>query len=188
MENCSFLVDNCTDLFPDFNASNTPVSTADVYSDGDNSTYESIACGEWVPAQHNLIQFSNFCFAAAFCIPRSYQHGIIVLRALVTVGFFVQAVWSGVHVCSYDIVTWSTVLGILNLLHTLVLCIRMIPPSLSPELTELYGRVFSPLKVSRKHFKELTREASILTLDPGDSYAVEDETNADERLSILLKG
>lgn len=99
-----------------------------------------------------------------------------------------QAVWSGVHVCSYDIVAWSTILCLLNLVHTLALIVHMIPPSLSPELTELYTRMFSPLKVSRKHFKELTREASVLTLDPGDSYAVEEMTNADERLSILLKG
>ncbi|KAF6211626.1 hypothetical protein GE061_012139 [Apolygus lucorum] len=181
MENCSLLLDNCTDLFADLNGTS--------YPELENGTlYDSIACGEWEPAQHNLFQLCNFCFAAAFLVPRSYKQGIIILRALLSAGFFVQAIWSGVHICSWDIVVWSAVLGTLNLLHTLLLFIRLIPPSLSPELTELYTRMFSPLKVSRKHFKELTREASVLTLDPGDAYAVEEVTNADERLSILLKG
>lgn len=113
---------------------------------------------------------------------------ILHFRSLLTAGFFVQAVWSGVYFCSGDIVIWSTVLGLLNLVHTFALFVRLTPPSLSPELTELYVRMFSPLKVSKKHFKELTREASVLLLDPGDAYAVEEVTNADERLSILLKG
>lgn len=90
--------------------------------------------------------------------------------------------------CSGDIVTWSTILGILNFLHTVGVFAQLIPPSLSPELTELYARMFSPLKVSRKHFKELTREASIMVLEPGETYAIEEVTNADDRLSILLRG
>lgn len=49
-------------------------------------------------------------------------------------------------------------------------------------------QVFKPLKVSKKHFKELVREGQICDLDRGDIYAVEDASPADERLSILLKG
>ncbi|KAL1131492.1 hypothetical protein AAG570_011109 [Ranatra chinensis] len=177
MENCSVLLDNCTDLFETNTTLLTPESPEPIQS-----------CGEWKPAQHNLFQLSNLFFAAAFLVPRSYKQGIIILRALLSVGFFLQAVWSGVHVCSGDIVVWSSVLGLLNLGHTLALTVRLIPPPLSPELTELYLRMFSPLKVSRKHFKELTREANVMMLDSGDAYAIEDITNADERLSILLKG
>ncbi|VVC96467.1 unnamed protein product, partial [Leptidea sinapis] len=63
-----------------------------------------------------------------------------------------------------------------------------LPPSLSLELTDLYLKLFKPLKVNKKHFQELTREARIVKLEPGEAYAVEDVTPADERLSILLKG
>lgn len=49
-------------------------------------------------------------------------------------------------------------------------------------------RMFKPLKVSKKHFKELVKEASLLRLEPGEPYSVESVTPADERLSILLKG
>ncbi|KAI5644094.1 popeye protein conserved region domain-containing protein [Phthorimaea operculella] len=63
-----------------------------------------------------------------------------------------------------------------------------LPPALSLELTELYLKLFKPLKVNKKHFQELTREARLVRLEPGEAYAVEDVTPADERLSILLKG
>lgn len=49
-------------------------------------------------------------------------------------------------------------------------------------------QVFKPLRVSKKHFKELVREAKVMNLERGDIYAVEDVSPADERLSILLKG
>lgn len=49
-------------------------------------------------------------------------------------------------------------------------------------------QVFKPLRVSKKHFKELVREARIVNLERGDIYAVEDASPADERLSIVLKG
>lgn len=48
--------------------------------------------------------------------------------------------------------------------------------------------MFKPLRVSKKHFKELVREAQVVNLEKGDIYAVEDVSPADERLSILLKG
>nr|XP_023019981.1 blood vessel epicardial substance-A-like [Leptinotarsa decemlineata] len=51
-----------------------------------------------------------------------------------------------------------------------------------------WERVFKPFRVSKKHFKELVREAVVMNLEEGDIYAVEDVSPADERLSILLKG
>jgi hypothetical protein len=68
------------------------------------------------------------------------------------------------------------------------LCKKFLPPALSVELMELYLRVFKPLKVSQKHFRELTREAVIVKMMPGEHYAIEEATACDERLSILLRG
>lgn len=48
--------------------------------------------------------------------------------------------------------------------------------------------MFKPLKVSKKHFKELVKEAQLCNLETGDIYAVEDASPADEKLAILLKG
>lgn len=59
---------------------------------------------------------------------------------------------------------------------------------LTPLKTQLFSQVFKPLRVNKKHFKELVREAKVMNLEEGDIYAVEDVSPADERLSILLKG
>lgn len=146
------------------------------------------ACGEWEPAQHNLYQLSNICFAAAFCMPRSFKPSILLLRTLLCIGFMVSAIWAGVHICSPDIFAWNVVLSLTNLIHSVILTCKFLPPALSVELTELYIRLFKPLRVTKKHFKELTREASMCHLARGENYAIEESTPADERLSILLKG
>lgn len=43
-------------------------------------------------------------------------------------------------------------------------------------------------QVNRQNFRHLVKEASIRWLEAGDTYAVEDVTPADERLSVLLTG
>jgi hypothetical protein len=104
------------------------------------------------------------------------------------VGFSLSALWAGIHVCAPDAFAWSVGLVFLNAVHTAILACRFLPPPLSVELTELYLKLFKPLRVSKKHFKELTREGQLLHLEPGETYAVEEVTPADERLSVLLKG
>jgi hypothetical protein len=104
------------------------------------------------------------------------------------VGFFLSALWAGIHVCTPDAFAWSIGLVFLNAVHTAILTCRFLPPPLSVELTELYLKLFKPLRVSKKHFKEMTREGQLLHLEPGETYAVEEATPADERLSVLLRG
>nr|XP_018917632.1 PREDICTED: uncharacterized protein LOC109044383 [Bemisia tabaci] len=149
---------------------------------------EGSYCGEWEAAQHNLFQFSNLCFVSAFLAPRTYKPSVLLLRALLSTGFFISAAWAGVHVCLFDAFLWNMVLGFLNAVHTLLLIWRFCPPALSLELTELYVRVFKPLKVSKKHFKELTREVTFHQISEQETYAIEETTPADEQLSILLRG
>ncbi|XP_069686354.1 uncharacterized protein [Periplaneta americana] len=145
-------------------------------------------CVEWEAAQHNLFQTANLFFAAAFIVPRSFKQSLLLLRASLCVGFFLSALWAGIHVCAPDAFAWSVGLVLLNAIHTVLLACRFLPPPLSLELTELYLKLFKPLRVSKKHFKELTREGQLLRLEPGETYAVEEVTPADERLSVLLKG
>ena len=57
------------------------------------------------------------------------------------------------------------------------------------ELRSIYRRLFEPLRVSPDLFRRLTGQfCMIQTLKKGESYAVEDLTSVDDRLSILLKG
>ncbi|XP_041976560.1 blood vessel epicardial substance-like [Aricia agestis] len=145
-------------------------------------------CAKWTSAQQDLFQAANLCFAIAFLAPKSFKQSILVLRALAAAGAVLMAMWAGADVCAPDVLAWSLALVMVNSIHTVFLIIRFLPPALSLELTDLYLKLFKPLKVSKKHFQELTREARLVRLEPGEAYAVEEVTPADERLSILLKG
>ncbi|KAF7268005.1 hypothetical protein GWI33_018806 [Rhynchophorus ferrugineus] len=170
-------VSNSSDLDYDYQMMNGTI---------DDSTWSM--CKEWTPAQHSLFQTANFFFAAAFLVPGSFKQSVLLVRALLSFGYFFLAIWGGVEVCAPDILLWNSIIVILNCTHTALLTWRFLPPTLTLELTELYIKVFKPLKVSKKHFKELVKEAKVMTLECGDIYAVEDISPADERLSILLKG
>lgn len=37
-------------------------------------------CLEWSAAQHNLFQFANLFFAAAFCVPPSFKQSVLLVR------------------------------------------------------------------------------------------------------------
>ncbi|KAL0892235.1 hypothetical protein ABMA27_015420 [Loxostege sticticalis] len=145
-------------------------------------------CAKWTSAQQDLFQAANLCFAIAFLAPKSFKQSILVLRALAAAGAVLMGMWAGAEVCAPDVLAWSLALVLVNSIHTVFLFIRFLPPALSLELTELYLKLFKPLKVNKKHFQELTREARVVRLEPGEAYAVEEVTPADERLSILLKG
>ncbi|CAG9560386.1 unnamed protein product [Danaus chrysippus] len=145
-------------------------------------------CAKWTSAQQDLFQAANLCFAIAFLAPKSFKQSILVLRALAAAGAVLMGMWAGAEVCAPDVLAWSLALVLVNSIHTIFLIIRFLPPALSLELTDLYLKLFKPLKVNKKHFQELTREARVIRLEPGEAYAVEEVTPADERLSILLKG
>nr|CAD7576302.1 unnamed protein product [Timema californicum] len=110
------------------------------------------------------------------------------MGGLLCIGFLLSTLWAGIHVCAPDAFAWNLVLVLVNTIHTILLAHRFLPPSLSLELTELYLKLFKPLRVSKKHFKELSKEGQLMHLEQGENYAVEDITSADEKLSILLKG
>lgn len=57
------------------------------------------------------------------------------------------------------------------------------------ELNGVYRRLFEPLRVPPDLFRRLTGQfCMIQTLKKGQTYAAEDKTSVDDRLSILLKG
>ncbi|XP_011332882.1 blood vessel epicardial substance isoform X6 [Ooceraea biroi] len=145
-------------------------------------------CDEWEAAQHKLFQAANLFFAAAFLVPRSFKASVLALRTFLTAGFMLAALWAGITICALDAMLWCLALGLLNGIHSLILACRFLPPALSPELAELYLKLFKPYKVSKKHFQELAKEARILKLDSDQTYATEGVTPADKRLSILLRG
>ncbi|CAH0557305.1 unnamed protein product [Brassicogethes aeneus] len=191
--NVSFLGDNITswnssDFFTNIGNSTESDYDYQMYNGTSVETSTWAQCKEWTPAQHTLFQTAHFFFAAAFLIPGSFKQSILIVRALLTIGSFFLTIWGGVEVCALDILLWNGLNFLLNCIYSGLLTWKFLPPTLTLELLELYMKVFNPLRVSKKHFKELVKEAKVLSLEKGDIYAVEDVSPADERLSILLKG
>ncbi|XP_023228947.1 blood vessel epicardial substance-like isoform X1 [Centruroides sculpturatus] len=153
-----------------------------------NHTEDDYYCEEWSDAKHVLFQSANLCYAAAFLVPHNFTFSILIKRIMLTVGFLMVTLWAGVDVCAPDIFAWNLTFVLTNCVHSFYLAYKNIPPRIDPELMDLFNKVFIPLKVNKKNYKQLIKEAEILSVDEDEHYAIEGITSADERLSILLSG
>ncbi|XP_013781172.2 blood vessel epicardial substance-like [Limulus polyphemus] len=153
-----------------------------------NTTTRGRYCEEWEGARHGLFQLANLCFAGAFLVPPKLQMNVLLMRSTLTVGFLLVTLWAGVDICAPDIFAWNVTFLFTNLLHSLFLLYRNIPPRIQPQLLDLFHKIFVPLKVDKKSFMDLVKEAEVISIKPEEYYAIEGATAADERLAVLLSG
>lgn len=155
----------------------------------DNIGTASRHCEPWGETRHILLQGANLCFATAFLVPVKQRAVLFVTRLLLAVGFILLSIWTALRSCSGpDVLVWNATLLVANCGQAIYLAYRYLPPRIAPELQELYLKVFSPLKVSKVHFRQLIRNADVEHLDPNEHYAMEGITATDERLAVLLSG
>ncbi|XP_013793627.1 blood vessel epicardial substance-like [Limulus polyphemus] len=152
------------------------------------SIRRGLYCEEWEDAQHVLFQVANLCFAAAFLVPPKFRLALLLMRGVLTIGFLFVTLWACVNICAPDIFAWNVTFMLTNFCHILFLTYVSIPTRIQPEMLELYNKVFTPLKVEKMNFKELVNSAKILSLKPGELYALERVTIAGKQLSMLLSG
>ncbi|XP_050696661.1 blood vessel epicardial substance-like isoform X2 [Eriocheir sinensis] len=145
-------------------------------------------CTEWPGASLMLFQVANFICLLAFLVPHNFRLSGLVMRSVLSVGVLLFTLWAGLDLCAIDILAWNLSFLLVNGAHVLYLTYSVWPPRVHPDLLDLYDKVFRPLKVNRQNFRHLVREAKVLWLEAGETYALEDITPADERLSILLTG
>ncbi|KAJ8788725.1 hypothetical protein J1605_022470 [Eschrichtius robustus] len=104
-------------------------------------------------------------------------------------GCTLYIVWATLYRCALDIMIWNSVFLGINILHLSYLLFKKRPVKIEKELKSIYRRLFEPLRVPPDLFKRLTGQfCMIQTLKKGETYAAEDITSVDDRLSILLKG
>ncbi|KAK8719991.1 hypothetical protein OTU49_013644, partial [Cherax quadricarinatus] len=147
-----------------------------------------IYCTEWPGASLTLFQVANFFCLLAFLVPHNFRMSALVMRAVLCVGVLLFTLWAGLDICAVDILAWNLSFLLVNTGHVLYLTYTVWPPRVQKDLVDLYDKVFRPLKVNRQNFRHLVREASLVWLEPGETYAIEDVTPADERFSILVSG
>ncbi|KAG1701268.1 Blood vessel epicardial substance-B [Nymphon striatum] len=145
-------------------------------------------CEAWKDTDDPLVQTANFCFAVAFLIPHNFQKSVLIMRTFICIGFLLMSMWSGVNICAPDILAWNMIFMISNFIHVLHYSYNHFPPRINPQLQDLYTKLFQTLKVEKKLFKELENRSKLVTINPGEHYALEGITPASQVLSILLKG
>ncbi|XP_041043281.1 blood vessel epicardial substance [Carcharodon carcharias] len=147
------------------------------------------SCDNWKEIHHLVFHVANFGFAVGLLIPTTIKIHMLLLRAMMSVGCALFIVWAVLYRCALDILIWNSLFLILNMLHFLYLLYKRRPIKLDKELKVLYRRMFEPLHVPPDLFQRLTGQfCSIMTLKKDQTYAAEDKTSVDDRLSVLLKG
>ncbi|XP_072355974.1 popeye domain-containing protein 1 isoform X3 [Scyliorhinus torazame] len=175
----SFLLENATSAPSDyaFSTRMAPISN------------QTESCDNWKEIHHLVFHVANFCFAIGLLIPTTVKIHMILLRAMMSIGCALFIVWAALYRCALDILIWNSLFLILNMLHLVYLLYKKRPIKLDKELRVLYRRMFEPLHVPPDLFHRLTGQfCSILTLKKDQTYAAEDKTSVDDRLSVLLKG
>ncbi|MEE6519720.1 hypothetical protein FKM82_017440 [Ascaphus truei] len=150
---------------------------------------DEIVCENWREIHHLVFHLANACFAVGLVIPTTLNLHMIFLRAMLCLGCAFFILWAALFRCALDILIWNAVFLGLNCMHFTYLVFKKRPIKIEKELKGIYHRMFEPLHVSPELFQRLTGQfCSIQTLTKGQTYAVEDKTSVDDRLSILLKG
>ncbi|XP_032877982.1 uncharacterized protein LOC116973784 [Amblyraja radiata] len=147
------------------------------------------SCDNWKEIQHLIFHLANICFAVGLVIPTTVKVHMILLRGMLSIGCALFIAWAALYRCALDIIIWNSLFLILNMMHCIYLIYKRRPIKLDKELKALYRRMFEPLHVPPDLFQRLTGQfCSIMTLTKDQTYAAEDKTSVDDRLSILLKG
>ncbi|XP_051880043.1 blood vessel epicardial substance [Pristis pectinata] len=174
-----FVLVNATSGTPDYGFSNgtEPLSS------------QTASCNNWKEIHHLIFHLANICFAIGLLIPTTVKIHMILLRGMISIGCALFIAWAVFYRCALDIVIWNSLFLILNMMHLIYLLYKRRPIKLDKELKVLYRRMFEPLHVPPDLFQRLTGQfCSIMTLKKDQTYAAEDKTSVDDRLSILLKG
>ncbi|KAE8602808.1 hypothetical protein XENTR_v10014132 [Xenopus tropicalis] len=146
-------------------------------------------CENWREIHHLVFHLANTCFAAGLVIPSTLNLHMILLRGMLCLGCIFFIIWAILFRCALDIMIWNATFLSMNFMHFIYLVYKKRPIKIEKDLKGIYHRMFEPLHVSPELFNRLTGQfCEIKTLAKGQTYAIEDKTSVDDRLSILLKG
>ncbi|XP_037082297.1 popeye domain-containing protein 3-like, partial [Pollicipes pollicipes] len=164
-------------------------NTTEAHVAGNSTEADGAGCPLWAEPQHLLFQLANGCFLVSYVSPNS-QRGLLVLHAVLILGFFLYSMWGWNVICAPDIFTWNFLFVLLNMGQVLHIIYQMRPVKFDQELEELYKTLFEPLRVCpRLLFRKLVspEHAQLVTLHAGEAYALQNLTRTD-RLGVLLAG
>ncbi|XP_041109230.1 blood vessel epicardial substance-like isoform X2 [Polyodon spathula] len=151
--------------------------------------HNGTVCENWKEVHHLVFHAANICFAVGLIIPTTLNLHMIFLRTMLMIGCCLFIAWATVYRCALDIMIWNSVFLVVNFMHFFYLVYKKRPIKIDRELNAVYKRMFEPLHVPADMFQRLTGQfCTIQTLKKDQTYAAEDKTSVDGRLSVLLKG
>lgn len=95
------------------------------------------------------LQVANFFCLLAFLVPHNFRLSALVMRAVLSVGILLFALWAALDICAADIFAWNLSFLVVNAAHVLHLTYTVWPPRVHQDLADLYAKVFKPLRVRR---------------------------------------
>ncbi|KZS14775.1 putative Blood vessel epicardial substance [Daphnia magna] len=141
----------------------------------------------WLPINHISFQFAHVFLCLSYLAPPGL-YGLIYLRLVLAIGSALLAAWACFIICAFDTFIWNSLFLLVNAVHAVVLIISMRTVHFGPQMEQVYGDIFQPLKVSKRQFKAVAKcLTSIRLMKRGECFSVEKETKV-ETLSLLLSG
>ena len=145
-------------------------------------------CEDWKDAQHTLFQLANLCLVVSFLTPTNFHHHALAVRCILGFGYLFFTLWAGLIVCMPDVLIWNIGFFIVNFIFTCYLAYGLLPTRFDSNVDEMYQRLFKPLRLDKRLFKELFAVGSVQVLTKDEFYAREGITTLGTKTSILLKG
>ncbi|KAK4010266.1 popeye domain-containing protein 3 isoform X2 [Daphnia magna] len=141
----------------------------------------------WLPINHISFQFAHVFLCLSYLAPPGL-YGLIYLRLVLAIGSALLAAWACFIICAFDTFIWNSLFLLVNAVHAVVLIISLRTVHFGPQMEQVYGDIFQPLKVSKRQFKAVAKcLTSIRLMKRGECFSVEKETKV-ETLSLLLSG
>jgi len=135
-----------------------------------------------------LFHLASGVFLVSYLLP-SCHWGHVSFHTGLCAGHIVMGIWAWGLTCAPDIFFWHCGFSIINIIQVIIIRYLVREHKFEPDLERLYMDLFSPMKISRPEFSHLISSsvACMLTLHPGECYAVAGLTKTDH-LGILING
>ena len=95
--------------------------------EGFRSDVTFVACSEWHGPHHIFLQLANCVAFLGLTFASTGIKTLIFLRTMLLVSNLIIILWTWLVVCSSDLLLWNTIFAAVNLIHLIVLLVKLHP-------------------------------------------------------------
>lgn len=132
----------------------------------DNETYRSAGPGDWSIEQctswrrphHLYFQLANAFFFLAFLAPNGGTFGMLWLRCALLIGCVFMGIWGWIIDCTMDVIIWTGIFFITNIIYLGALLIYLRPVKFDNEIEAVSNYLFNFLLHARHLYVNFLHE------------------------------